>query len=103
MPSLRTATEVFGWVAAVLGVAACGAAVFIGPYVSEPENRNSEDLIVIPLVLALLSVVFAAAAVAAASLQATRRPGWPQTRTLVPATFAALIVAAFGWFAFGRL
>jgi hypothetical protein len=90
---LRTTVEVFGWVAAVLGVAAYGSAVVIGPYTSKPENRNSEDLIVIPLLLALVSVAFALVAVAAVACLAVQRRAVPEARTLVPALFSTSILA----------
>ena len=56
---LRTAAEVFGWVAAVVGVAAYGSVLVIGAYTTSPKNRNFGDVIV------LLSIVFAVLAVVA--------------------------------------
>lgn len=97
---VRTAVEVFGWTAAVLFVGAYGTISVLGPYTSKPENRNSEDLIVIPVLLALLSCVFAAITVAAATVLVVQRGTLREARTLVPATFGAVILALLSMLVF---
>lgn len=93
-PDAHQVLRFFGWGSPFLLLTAYLAGVLLRD-ATPPENRNPDDLIVVPLLLGVLSVAFAVPAVllTVAALARRERLG---ARELVPAAWSALVLFGLG-------
>lgn len=97
-PDAHLVLRFFGWGSPFLLLAAYLSGVLLRD-LSQPENRNAEDLIVVPVLLGVLSVAFAAPAVLLAVIALARRQRL-SARELVPAAWSALVLFGLGGWVF---